>query len=494
MKKNILVLLLTVGILILNGGCTSKESQQDEQTIENADIDKIESIDNSEVELSDGEAKLVDTAPAEKESVSPPTTDDASLDAALNESSTTETAPAAPTIDDTALTEAETTPNVSEAQLAPEAPVANETAPSDTASNVAETGSGITETQVVATEVQPTAVAKPATGSPLKKVASTSPYESKNGGWINTVYIARPGEKLSEISLKIFGSDKSKELKSIAENNFLKWRAPRGGDKIYYVSPNRPDDSARTILYYEDMGMVPETYIAKKGDNLKKVSKELLGYDGAWKEVWTSNSMESKSKLKEGEMIRYWKNGAEVMAMTPPSPPPQPVDMAATPPQSEPVPAPTTPPAPPEGAAVVAPSQAPEQTAQTSPPQPMDQGGLPPPPPESGASLPPPPTAESGTTDLAAAPPPPPAEEIPPPPPPPPVEETPSEPAANTAATTEGEKKDLDAAAEEEDTAAADTDLMMSIGALGILVALLAFVIIRKRKQKSQMSNLEMNA
>jgi LPXTG-motif cell wall-anchored protein len=35
---------------------------------------------------------------------------------------------------------------------------------------------------------------------------------------------------------------------------------------------------------------------------------------------------------------------------------------------------------------------------------------------------------------------------------------------------------------------------LMSMGALGVLLGLLAFVIIRKRKQKSQMNNLEMNA
>ena len=37
--------------------------------------------------------------------------------------------------------------------------------------------------------------------------------------------------------------------------------------------------TVKTITYYEDMGMVPETYVAKKGESLRKVSKKLLGYD-----------------------------------------------------------------------------------------------------------------------------------------------------------------------------------------------------------------------
>ena len=484
MKKNILVLLLTVGLLALNGGCTSKESQEEDQTIENADVEKIETIDSAEMPADAGEVAATET-PAADAPVAP--AEDTSLEASLNDPAMTSDAPApdaaaeppppevaanTPTIDETSLAGSEAPP-VTDVQLGMDPALVADAPPA--------ASTEITETPVVdtsaTTDIQPTPVAKPASGgSPLLKISGTTPYQSKNGGWINTVYVARPGEKLEEISQKIFGADKTKDLKAIKENSYLKWRAPKGGDKIYYVSQNRPDDSSKTLLYYEDMGMVPETYVAKKGDNLKKVSKELLGYDGAWKEVWTSNAVESKVSLKEGEMIRYWKTGGEVMAMTPPSPPPG--DASA----------------PPAGATVMDSSQAPQPTATTTPPV-GDTASLPPPPADSGASLPPPPDASAppadpmaaATTDNAV--PPPPTEDAPPPPPPP-VEET-----TDVAAAGGGEKKDLDeAAAEEDEGGALNNDAMMSMAALGVLVALLAFVIIRKKKQKSQMNNLEMNA
>jgi hypothetical protein len=470
MKKNILVLLLTVGLLALNGGCTSKESQEQDQTIENADVEKIETIDSVDTPADAGEVAATETPPA----ADAPPADDASLEASLNDPAMSseppppEVATNTPTIDETSLAGSDAAP-VTDAQLAPD--------PALTA-DASTTSTEITETPVVDTSmsmadpVQPTPVAKPASGgSPLLKISGTTPYQAKDGGWINTVYIARPGEKLADISQKIYDADKTKELKAIKENSYLKWRAPRGGDKIYYVSRGRPDDSTRTLTYYEDLGMVPETYVAKKGDNLKKVAKELLGYDGAWKEIWTSNEVESKVTLKEGETIRYWKTGGEVMAMAPPSPPPG--DSG--------------------GATVMDSSQAPQPTAMTTPP-PTDTASLPPPPADSGASLPPPPDASAppvdpmaaATTDTAV--PPPPTEDAPPPPPPP-VED------GTEVAAADGAKKDLDeAAAEEEEGGVLNNDAMMSMAALGVLVALLAFVIIRKKKQKSQMNNLEMNA
>ena len=481
MKKNILVLLLTVGLLALNGGCTSKESQEEDQTIENADVEKIETIDSAEMPEDAGEVATTETPAADAP------VEDNSLEASLNDPAVSSDAPATdapaateppppevatntPTIDETSLAGNDAAP-VTDIELAPD-PALTADAP---AASPEITETPVTDTSMSATDVQPTPVAKTSSGgSPLLKISGTTPYQSKDGGWINTVYVARPGEKLEEISQKIFGADKTKDLKAIKENSYLKWRAPKGGDKVYYVSPNRPDDSAKTLMYFEDMGMVPETYVAKKGENLKKVSKELLGYDGAWKEVWTSNAVESKVSLKEGEMIRYWKTGGEVMAMTPPSPPP--ADSSA----------------PPAGATVMDSSQAPPATATTTPPV-GDTASLPPPPTDSGASLPPPPDASApppdpmaaATTDAAV--PPPPTEEAPPPPPPP-IEE-------GTDVAAAGEKKDLDeAAAEEEEGGALNDDAMMSMAALGVLVALLAFVIIRKKKQKSQMNNLEMNA
>ncbi len=469
MKKNILLLLLISGLIAANTGCTSKSSTSDEQAIENADVEKIETIDT------------VESAP-------PPTTTETaeaptepSLDAALNEPSTTTstepttdmvvtetaavdtTATSAPTIDNTAVTTE--APAVTETQLSPETNAITEVTPNPSAE--------ITETPIVDASpmaVEPTAtpVMKSASSGSagLKKVSAVIPYQAKDGGWINTVYIARPKEKLTDISQKIFGSDKTKDLKAIADNAYLKSRAPKAGDKIYYTSPNRPDDSSKMLLYYEDMGLVPKTYVAKPGENLRKISKELLGYDNAWKEVWSSNSIESKTSLKDGEILRYWtQDSNEVMAMAPPSAPPQ------------------------AGVAVVDSSQAPQATASMAAseppvPAPAESSELPPPPADANANLPSPPPADASMAANA------------PPPPPPAVEDAaaPSPDAEAAAGVADKKKAKLDEAADEEESGGLSSDTMMSMGALGVLVALLAFVIIRKKKQKAQMNNLEMNA
>lgn len=453
MTKKLLFLVAVAGLIFTNNGCTSKKADDGEQVVENADIEKIEA---------DGMG-----SPAA----------DASLESALGETPTPSdsSASAAPTIDDSSLS-LDTADIPPPTENAPDTPLpALDAAPPmitetplpptdattvDTAALAASLGSSSTGTETVAPPADTggytgdVTTSKPATSS-IKKVSATMPYQGKDGAWINTVYIARPKEKLVDISTKIFGTDKTKELKQIAENKFLKSRAPKAGDKIYYTSPNRPDDSAKTMLYYEDMGMVPEIYVAKKGESLKKVSKELLGYDNAWREVWASNGVESKTSLKDGETLRYWKSADSAMAAG---------SGAGT-------------------ATLVDATQAPQPTAQIEPP-----AALPPPPTDANANLPPPPdpnaAATAGTDASAGLPPPPPADLAPPPPPPP-----------DTASAEEAKPKiNLDeAAAAEEATGELDSDTMMSMGALGVLVAMMAFVIIRKKKQKAQMMG-EMNA
>ena len=474
MKKNVLVLLLIASLVAFNSGCTSKESQSDQQAIENADVEKIETIDSVDAPPPTASTAVTAAAPEN------PAASDASLDAALNDGAPAATPPpadaavtetpvadgsasAAPTVDTPAASS--NAPAVTETQLSPETNAITE---------VPGSSSEITETPIVdatsgesvaATPVAKAKSASTSSGPSLKKVNGLTPYQAKAGGWVNTVYIARPKEKLAEISQKIYGSDKTADLKAIADNSYLKSRAPKAGDKIYYVSPNRPDDSTKMLLFYEDMGLVPKTYVAKPGENLRKISKSLLGYDNAWKEVWSSNAIESKTSLKDGEILRYWTNDSnEVMAAAAPSPPPQ-------------------------GASVA--TQPPPATAQMAPPMPNAAATLPPPPADANANLPPPPTDAAVAAGAAGTPPPPSQEAPPPPPPPPAVEEAAAAPPA------EGGKKKAkldEAAADEEEAGGLSTDTMMSMGALGVLVALLAFVIIRKRKQKAQMNNLEMNA
>lgn len=462
-----MLLLVAIGLIFSNSGCTSKKADDSQLAIENADVEKIETEG-----FADGNSQ----------------TTDPSLDQALNETTVTTTA----TTEEVATTEAPP-PTTVDAVAAPadagatattdasaaapaEGAVAVEATPADGApqgdvssqATATTTESEITETPVVEAAADSGAAAEPskpvevaakpkATGT-LKKISESVPYQHKDGGFVNTVYVARPKEKLLDISMKIFGTDKTAELKQIAENSYLKSRGVKSGDKIYYVSPNRPDDSAKTMIYYEDIGMVPETYVTKKDENLKKVAKNLLKYDDAWKEVWTSNTIESKTTTKDGEILRYWKNDSAAVANN--APPAQ---------QSG-------------NANLIDASQAPQQQEAASlPPPPADAAANLPPPPDVAANTPPPPadlpapptdTAAASTQDAAGS-----MEPPPPPPPPPPVEDD---------AMVAKKKVNLDEAAENEgEEGSGMDDTMMSIGALGILVALLAVVIIRKKKQKA---------
>jgi hypothetical protein len=187
--------------------------------------------------------------------------------------------------------------------------------PTDTMGSVASTGS--TES---ASEDKPKASLKKVEPIPFKR----------SGVLLNAVYLARPGDSFSSISKNVYGSDvKVKELKKV--NPYFSKVRP--GDKVYYNSPVRPTDDTKLITFYEDSGMIPETYVAKDGDDLKKVSKDLLGYDNAWKEIWTTNSVDSKTTLAAGTELRYWKSvpvAAPPAQMTPPqqmannNPPPPP--------------------------------------------------------------------------------------------------------------------------------------------------------------------------
>ena len=242
-------------------------------------------------------------------------------------------------------------------------------------------------------------------------------------------------------------------------NTFLKAREVRAGDKIFYVSPNRPSDSARMITYYEDTGMVPETYVAKKGDDLKKISKNLLGYDKAWKEVWATNAIETKSKLSEGDTFRYWKSAATIT--TPPvaqNEMPQLIDNANQLP--------------------AAPSTAPNDPA-------MDAAAMNQPPTDSMAAnnsapsdLPPPPPADNmPPTDMAANPP---QMDVPPAPPadipPPPQQE---------AAVASVDKQPASNSSMEETPVNADQDMYTMLG-VGVLVCgVVAYVIVRRKKRKA---------
>lgn len=405
MMKKLLVLIACAGLATHVTGCTSNDSKPDAEVtsdFDSADLEKLEgdealdiASDDSMTSDSLAEDALGESAPSSEvttttETTTTTTENTAGMDAATTDRTdvvtNTETLPADPF--------AESSTQVAESSVSE--PASTSVIDTGVATSVPDNTTMVestTTTETFASTESSSSSPKPQAS--LQKAAATPWQVGKT--WFNTVYFARPGDSLSSVSKMIYGSDKTAELKK--GNPTYKSRNLKPGDKVYYNSPHRSDDSARLITYYEDNGMAPQTYVARDGDNIRKVSKELLGYDGAWKEVWSSNTVDSKGALAAGTELRYWQGGAAPAAphqelagntanndqQFPPPPaqdmgmqePPQP-DLAQA--QNDFPPPPPMPDAPPE-------------MAPPPPPQDMAQMAPPPPPPEAMAPQMQPPVA-----------------------------------------------------------------------------------------------------
>ena len=141
-----------------------------------------------------------------------------------------------------------------------------------------------------------------------KKIKS-QPYNLA-GFLINAVYIAREGDSMQSISQKIFSADQTSQLYAI--NPHLKRRNVKTGDKIYYPSPQRPQDSGQLLFYFEDKGIPPNYHQVQAGENIRSVASSLLGHKDSWKEIWATNpELESKGELNQALTIKYWPAGGD---------------------------------------------------------------------------------------------------------------------------------------------------------------------------------------
>ncbi|MEM7645403.1 MAG: LysM domain-containing protein [Pseudomonadota bacterium] len=260
---------------------------------------------------------------------------------------------------------------------------------------------------------------------PVKKM-KTATYQ-RAGANINRLYVVRPGDNMKKIAQKIYGDgSRSKDL--YAYNSHFTGKSLRVGDKIYYESPSNKNDQTM-MTYYEDINLEPQYYTSRDGDNIRKISKKLLGHPRSWMEVYATNEkVTSKDRLPAGLQLRYWPEGGSEMTMAKNSPPPPPPAM--TDPEPEPIAEPEPMPEPEEVAMeepepmpemeepMEKPMAEPKEVAMNEPPKPMNDPmmkdnppdmapakakmeDLPPPPPAVGSTAPPPPKP--------IAPPPPPA-------------------------------------------------------------------------------------
>jgi len=184
-----------------------------------------------------------------------------------------------------------------------------------------------------------TAAAPKKTYVSVKKM-QTVPY-SKNGVLVNAIYFVRAGDTLASIGDKIYGNGSAVDFKIV--NPHLKPNALKVGQKVYYNSPYRSQDRSRLLTFYEDQRVPAQIYSASAGENIRKISENLLGHPRSWMEVWASNQqIQEKWSLESPYQIRYWKGQPQANPIlaktTPPAPKPTPQPVAVIPKVEPPAP------------------------------------------------------------------------------------------------------------------------------------------------------------
>ncbi len=440
MKKSLITFLLMMMLSVYNISCSSNQAEDDsaQETSASADGEEGEEGEEGEFEsdeelVADGEGDELEEGDEEGDDLEEGDEEGDDLEADLGEDEEGEEG------DDELAEEGAETEEGSEDALAEST--------EDIAEPVDETVEGVASSEPIDEglgEDVSEEIEKP-TWIPVKKIVD-APF-NKRGTLVNTVYLARPGDDINAISQKIYGTDKTSDLLTV--NPWL-GRGIKTGDKVYYNSPNRPDDNSVLKTYYEDVGLTPEIYVSKSGDNIRRVSSDLLGDNDAWKEVWATNpDVESKMEIPEGTQLRYW---ASTDGMTNVAdnnePPPQNIEDELPPP--------------------------PEQASNDLPPAAGSASNDPPPPP-------PPPPAPPSQASNDLPPPPPPAPDMaasgslqPPPPPAPPKPKRINK---------RGKKKTM--------AMSEDKDDLMTIAIGGIL--LLAAIVLLARKRKARSSSMDFN-
>ncbi len=144
---------------------------------------------------------------------------------------------------------------------------------------------------------------------PVQKMAAY-PF-NRAGILLNTLYIVREGDTLKSIKDKIYGSNSSANLQQL--NPTIKPNNLKVGEKIYYNSPNRPNDNNRMMFYYDDIGAQAQYQEIRSGQSIRKVAQDLLGHPRSWMEVWATNSdVESKWAVSRNHNLRYFPDGTAV--------------------------------------------------------------------------------------------------------------------------------------------------------------------------------------
>ncbi len=149
---------------------------------------------------------------------------------------------------------------------------------------------------------------------PVKKM-KTSPYY-RGGQLLNALYIVRPGDSIQGINKKIYGTT-SPSFDVLAVNRHIRPDNLKVGQKIYYNSPNRPNDRDQMLFFYDDIRSQASRTTASAGSNLRSFSKELFSHKhkNSWMEIYATNpEIVSKWGLNQDQAIRYWPDSESYQA------------------------------------------------------------------------------------------------------------------------------------------------------------------------------------
>lgn len=458
MFRKYVIITLAAVFFMGSTGCTSKKASDDSADIEAGDSESLEAAEateNNEDLDSGGEMSVADAGtsgdelaadeqlPADSGSGGGDMIAENAEDLAPGDLSET------PSADSTEIAASEPPADTFASNDAPAADMGGDTPPPP-----AEYGSDMGgSTDMAASEPTEPATPEPAMEEAPKPVASlkkvvSQPYK-QGKTLVNAYYIVRDGDTAESISQKVFAStDHVKELCRV--NAYNCGRGLKAGDKMYYNSPQRPNDDTVVKSFYEDAGVQPQFYTAKQGDNIRRVGKDILGHDRSWMELWATNEVDSKGDLDEGTQLRYWPTSEiAAPALAANEPPPAPVEDAAPPMDAPPIQDQAAAPPMDQGMPPEQFSPPAEDLAMNNPPPPSDMDQGMPPAPDAGAM--------AGTIE------PPP----PPPPPPPPTE----------VAQAGGDMSAADANQQ---------NFMLGVGAVLLLAAAALFISIRKKRARRQ--------
>ncbi len=107
------------------------------------------------------------------------------------------------------------------------------------------------------------------------------------------VYIVQPGDTLSTISQKIYGT--SRNWRSLAEANQIS-----EANRIFPGDVIRFDATGGSDVYVETMKSLPQQeYTVVAGDTLAKIAAKTMGQEAAWKTLWIQN----KTKIPNPNLV-----------------------------------------------------------------------------------------------------------------------------------------------------------------------------------------------